>query len=799
MKKFSIPFLSIVAIITVSFGVLAIPDHSAVAWTCALSVDKTTITAGESAKLSWTYSYPDKFVIDNGIGNITKNNSSVTVSPTVTTTYTGTVTDGKGNSRTCGVTIIVTTPPPCNCTISATKKTIVAGDSTTLSWDSENAVSAVIDNGVGTVSVSGTKTVSPTETTTYTITFTDKSGKKKTCVITIVVTPKPVPPTCTVSADRTSIVRGESTTITWNSEHALTAKGPFGDPIELHDSWTTSPTETTTYTFTFYGTNDKKVECSVKIVVTTPPPTDPVCTLTGDPTTLPIGGGSVHLVWTSDNAVSGSLDNGIGNISLDGSKDVNVTQTTTFKATFKNAAGKKVTCAKTITVTPPVNTPTCTMSLSPDSVVRGQGTSVTLTWSATNVTSGFIDNGVATVTTSGSTTFIPNQETLYTGTFTGPYGNAVCTARVVVTTPPCTVNCGGGGFDQPRVEVSKRDLPNQTPLAFVYLSQVPYTGFPATPLETALYWLALVVISGVIAYYIVIKNVIWKFAATFFGNGSKVETVHYVAEVETPDVVAESRMSAAPFNLPGGVVVEETFAAPHFGQTGSSLKDSVEGRAHRDQILLSPEVVDTLIAEGSGKDSEVMALVESALAGAKAAFPREDGWILVNRDRLSAVLRTATPRVSEPAVSAHVAQITEQFKAAVVETPVAPVTAEVKASYSTAIMPKEISTANFIAVIAEGKEEDAYKMLRTLTTQGKVHSFMLEVIASLDAIYTNRIEGGKVVDAKIAEKTAVSSNAELESLLAIMIAGIDYTYSSDQTATKLAVTKAIEFFKSKQK
>ncbi len=724
MNKITIPLFVIVAVVAAAFSVLAIPDHKVAAWTCALSVDKTTIVSGESAKLSWTYSYPDKFVIDNGIGTITKNNSSVTVSPTVTTTYTGTVSDSKG-TRTCGVTIIVTTPPPCNCSISATKKTITAGESTTISWDSENAVSAVMDNGVGSVAVSGSKKVSPTVTTTYTITFKDKNGKTKTCEVTIVVTP---------------------------------------------------------------------------------PPSDPMCTLDADKSVLEYGGGTVRLTWDSENTNSGSMDNGVGILEHhNGSKDVQVTKTTTFTATFIGDYNKKVTCKKTITVKPKTvdYTPSCTMSLSPETVVQGKGDSVTLTWDASNVDSGFIDNGIATVSPSGSRTFIPNQETLYTGTFTGKYGTAVCTARVKVTPPPCTVNCGGGGFDQPRVEMSKRDLPNESPLAFVYLSQVPYTGFPATPLETALYWLALVVISGVIAYYIIIKNVLWKFAAALLGasrnsNQSANQTHYVVTPEEQKEVMenayAESRMSAAPMNLPGTSF--EAPAAPRFVQTASSLKDAIENHAHSNQVLFSPEVVDALIAKGNAIESAVLNIVESVVESAKASFPREDGWILINRERLQTLVPTVVSEVVAP-VTNHVREITEQFKAAITPAP-APVVAPVAQSYSVP-MPKEINSANFMTAIAEGKEEDAYKMLRTLAAQGRVHAFMLEVIASLDSIYTNRIEGGKVVDAKIAEKTAVFSNNELESLLAIMISGIDYTYSSEQTASKLAVTKAIEFFKSKNK
>jgi RHS repeat-associated protein len=60
--------------------------------------------------------------------------------------------------------------------ISAVPDSIVVGESATLTWTSNNAESATIDQGIGDVDVSGSTTVSPTETTSYTITVTGLSG-----------------------------------------------------------------------------------------------------------------------------------------------------------------------------------------------------------------------------------------------------------------------------------------------------------------------------------------------------------------------------------------------------------------------------------------------------------------------------------------------------------------------------------------------------------------------------------------------------------------------------------------------
>ncbi|MEW6365081.1 MAG: DUF1565 domain-containing protein [Acidobacteriota bacterium] len=60
--------------------------------------------------------------------------------------------------------------------LTASPDTMAQGDSATLSWTSFNAVTATIDQGVGSVPVDGSTTVAPRTTTTYTITVTDTDG-----------------------------------------------------------------------------------------------------------------------------------------------------------------------------------------------------------------------------------------------------------------------------------------------------------------------------------------------------------------------------------------------------------------------------------------------------------------------------------------------------------------------------------------------------------------------------------------------------------------------------------------------
>jgi peptidoglycan-associated lipoprotein len=67
------------------------------------------------------------------------------------------------------------------------------GISTTLSWDSSNATSVTIDNGIGTVEASGSRTISPRASTTYKGTATGQIGNLATAEVRVTVTAPPEP------------------------------------------------------------------------------------------------------------------------------------------------------------------------------------------------------------------------------------------------------------------------------------------------------------------------------------------------------------------------------------------------------------------------------------------------------------------------------------------------------------------------------------------------------------------------------------------------------------------------------
>jgi peptidoglycan-associated lipoprotein len=82
---------------------------------------------------------------------------------------------------------------------------------------------------------------------------------------------------------------------------------------------------------------------------------------------------------------------------------------------------------------PPPAAPTASLTANPNTIDKGQST--TLTWETSNATDTSIDT-VGAVQPSGSQSVNPAQSTTYTLTAKGPGGTQTATARVTVNAPP---------------------------------------------------------------------------------------------------------------------------------------------------------------------------------------------------------------------------------------------------------------------------------------------------------------------------------------------------------------------------
>ncbi len=341
------------------------------------------------------------------------------------------VNDGREESAPATVTITALIIEP-TARISAGRETINPGRSVMLHWNVTYADTCTLDPGIGTVPCVGSMEVIPAGTSTYTLTATSRLGTVGASVQVVVLAQPVPPPTATLVAETPTITPGSWARLSWYTTDA--------DHCEIEPSWVNSvpcnghvafvrPSSTTEYQLIVEGPGGYAWTSATVTV------TDLVSIAADPPVIQP--GQSTTLTWTSTDAETVAIDQGIGSVPSSGSITVTPAQTTTYTITASSPRG-----VATARVTVPVRAidPAPTVSISANPVIIQAGQSTTLTWSTTHAESVTIDQGIGNVAANGSTTVAPTQDTTYTIVATGPGGTATASVAVSVTESPPTVS-----------------------------------------------------------------------------------------------------------------------------------------------------------------------------------------------------------------------------------------------------------------------------------------------------------------------------------------------------------------------
>ncbi len=377
-----------------------------------LVADPPTITVGQTTTLRWTSTNAD--TVDASDFGATTVAGELAVQPNTTTTYSITV-SGPGGQATDSATVTVTPLPAVS--IIADDLTIIEGQSTVLRWTSVNA-DTVDSSSFGATTVTGQQTISPAATTTYTITVSGPGGQAMDRM-TVTVIP---PTTVTLTADDTSIIEGQSTTLRWTSTNADTVVSSNFGAATVTGQGSVSPKATTTYTITVGGPGGQATDT---VIVTVIPAT--TVNLTADPASIPEGGRTL-LSWTSTNATS-VVSSDFGANTVNGQLLVSPVTTHTYTITMSGPGGQATDTA-TVTVIPH---PTVTLTATP-STIYGAGSS-TLQWASTDATTVVSTVGFTANDVNGQVTVSPTSTETYEITVSGPGGQATATATVTVLPP----------------------------------------------------------------------------------------------------------------------------------------------------------------------------------------------------------------------------------------------------------------------------------------------------------------------------------------------------------------------------
>lgn len=250
---------------------------------------------------------------------------------------------------------------------------------------------------------------------------------QRTVTVGPVSTPPPPPPgpTLNLSINPTSILVGQSATLTWSSSNTVnpcTASGAWSGNKNTGGTQSTGTLSTTgsrTYTLQCTNSAGTAITRSVTLAVTNsptptpsptppPPPPNPTVDLRINNNNGPItvtNGDSANLTWTSSNATSCTASgawSGSRAVPSGSASTGAITSSRTWTLTCRNSAGvsradsvtANVTGVPTAPPTPPPASPTLNLSVSPTSVQTG--TAATLTWSSSNTVNPCVASGAWT-------------------------------------------------------------------------------------------------------------------------------------------------------------------------------------------------------------------------------------------------------------------------------------------------------------------------------------------------------------------------------------------------------------------
>lgn len=166
----------------------------------------------------------------------------------------------------------IASPPPGAVTIefSATPDTIIEGESATLEWRANNALRCFFDGDMqNALEPSGTRIVNPIEDTTYRIQCGNRLRQtEKSVTLTV------LPVIITFSADPTEIYQGETVTLEWSTENAVSCRASGAWEWTGNEQYPgtsgreeVTPTETSTYALECFNQAGRGLKESVTITV----------------------------------------------------------------------------------------------------------------------------------------------------------------------------------------------------------------------------------------------------------------------------------------------------------------------------------------------------------------------------------------------------------------------------------------------------------------------------------------------------------------------------------------------------
>ena len=245
------------------------------------SASSSSIVKGDTVTLSWQLTNADSITItavgaDGAKRQISTAKNPASDQPTEDTTYTAVATGPGGSTPPQSVSVTVTAGVPQITQLAANPTTVVAGASTTLTWDTNNATSVTFSPALPQVEAGEIGPLPPSNTTgisipvpqtvTYTMLAQGSGGNSQPATVTITAV------NIKLSASPVNSAPNQPVTLTWDVDSSVTAltidNGVCAPCTPLpHGTITVSPGATTTYTATATLNDDTELKQTITVTV----------------------------------------------------------------------------------------------------------------------------------------------------------------------------------------------------------------------------------------------------------------------------------------------------------------------------------------------------------------------------------------------------------------------------------------------------------------------------------------------------------------------------------------------------
>lgn len=394
----------------------------------SLSAAKSVLTQGQSTTIVPVFS-GGQGVMEPGLGPV-QSGQAISVSPTITSTYTLIVTNAAGTSVSQGLQLRVVAPPKAEITAASPVTTGATNrlarvdpvSGSTYAW---SMTGGTINTGASTSSVN--YTAGAPGTASLRVTVTNEAGTSLDGTTSVSVIPEAT--IATFTATPATVAPGSPATLTATFAGGTAVIDRGVGPVTSGQAVTVNPVSTTTYTVTVTNPAGSSVTRSVTVNVAQPP--SAVITAPGPVTTgtaycsasVPsVGGGTYQ--WTLS---GGTILSGATNSTLYYTAGTAGTATLTCKVTAASGASAAGTSQVTVLPAPSIT------SLAASATTVPQGQSVTLTPTFSGGT-GVLNQGIGPVLSGQSVTVQPTASTTYTLRVTNGADTSVATSRTISVT-----------------------------------------------------------------------------------------------------------------------------------------------------------------------------------------------------------------------------------------------------------------------------------------------------------------------------------------------------------------------------